>query len=600
MKKIILSLIMIFMVGIIPTVASNNNWSIYAYFADSDESITYNGGVLNGMKEVNLPSNISFIYDTSLSVSFDKFLENCKKDSKEDKKILFILGSGEGVYGIKIDEGKNLSLNDIRESLTRHFKADTPAFELVVTDASLMATAEMGETLSGFAKYLVAHEGYAYEADGYHAAWLKDFAGNTNISAVELGKLICDKYFAVVSNDIMFDKIINTNISLLDVSELKKSYDQYKELIKSILVKLPTDNIFLSKVSKEAKVTVEVGETIGDKKKNLVDYFDFAERLKKYFPIITNKIKASLQKAVIYTKTTPLVMNTHGVSVFWPMNGFYGFTKELDDYYKLANDVCVESLFTYKYNGTIDDKLMSKLSKFGIKKIKDLNFDAAGDFIDQKIEYKNDSLRYKVTLEKELKEVAQDVKFCLMRRYDGAMYLFNELSFSDFDSNNNITVDYNGNWVKMNDVPLFTVALNDTYEYTKYTTPLVINDEYEYYYFSYDGTILKDIGFDMTYKRSDVFGGVTKLLDSGDKVSVLYNVSDPISSVAKKQNASTFTYNDNYKIESGVLPDGEYTCFLTFEDMRGEKHIGDELYFSINGRKLSGVISRKDLFDKNS
>ena len=95
---------------------------------------------------------------------------------------------------------------------------EKPPVELIGFDTCLMATVDVAAAFSDIGRYLVASEETEPANGWYYSEWVKALAENPQMDGAELGKIICDTYYAgceaVGTQD-------NTTLSVTDLSKIK-------------------------------------------------------------------------------------------------------------------------------------------------------------------------------------------------------------------------------------------------------------------------------------------------------------------------------------------------------------------------------------------
>lgn len=603
MKKLLVIISVLFMsvFSAMNTFAGSETYAFYFYFIDSSDAVDYNSVTIRNLKEMAIPENVFVTYDTSLGVTLNDFIAERIKTSNANHKYLIMVGKGEGVYGFKETYGKNISYNDIKEALANNLvKSDiNPPIDLVVMDADLMANAEIATILKGYTNYLVAPENIAYDAENLYEDVIRNFSNSEAKSTVTLGKIFCDTYMDKVLMEVAKGKIITTNLSLIDVNNLSLAFNSYKTLTKNMLKLISKDNFMLSNISQEAKVTVAVGETISNIKYNLIDFYDFMVKLKKYFPLECSNVIKQLEKSMIYKGTSPLMLNAFGMSLFFPMYNFEGFEYLLADYnMNIADSDFISSLYNYKFYGTVTEEQRQRLVMAKVGKLRTFNRDGAVVFGLLPTEIKNNKLESMVVnLPNELKEIEQDIKVEVFRRDDSLYTYYNNDGLADFTAKRNVKSNFNGNWIQLNNIPMYCQILTDTYDYTRYGVDVSVNGIQRRLYYAFQSGVPKIAGIQYETKRPEIFGAVVSPLLVGDTITLYAYQNNQMGGV-KIEPVTTFTYNNNYVMEETLLPDGDYTCRFMFEDLKGELTPGENILFTIKNRAVEKVITEKELLNK--
>ena len=615
MKRILsfilmLILILVFSLNVFATTSGKTNstndivdggdWAFYIYRVDSKDSSEYNEKVRMELSQCDKNSNVSIVSESSSEVDFDNFISTCKNNYNAKHKVLIIVGKGEGVYGISLGDGKYLSLNEIRQGLSMNFetsKNSPPPLDIVMFDASLMSSVETGVMLKNYTKNLIAAESLMYDVNGFYLNLFTEFYKNTKVSINNLCKLILDIYARCVDDHLSRGEIITSNLVHSDVDKLYDVYESYKALAKNILKKMSSNNLMISHVSSIAKIALPLGETVDEYKHNLIDCFDFMTKLKKYFPVECSNVVKNLDGSIIYKVESPFMQVTYGVSIYYPMNTFVGFESLNNDYLtNIANSDFINGLYSFKINGFIDKELKTKLKKNGVNNIKDIDFNAVNDFV--KIIPKASShglIDYKLTLTKKIKEVMQSAELLVFKREEEGFEYYNRDNYLTLDSSQNIHVSYGGNWKLFNGVPLKLDMLSDNDKFTEYSCAVLINDIPKQLYIVQEKGATKIVGVNEKLDRSNVFGTVVTQLKEGDKLTLVKNKLGKTVGTSSLEYSESFTYKSDIRVTTKILPDGDYSCCVVLEDLKGNLTQGAKMLFTVRDGKLEKVISENSL-----
>lgn len=272
----------------------NDSWAVYWYLCGSDLE-SENGAAtadLMEMLEVELPENVSVVIQTGGASSWDNdavspdvigrylydangfqqideqpqanmgeaqtladFLSFCESNFPAEHKVMVFWNHGGGsVSGAAFDENydnDSLTLDEMYSAFALVYDlidGDVP-FELVGFDTCLMATIDTAYTFSDIAKYLVASEELEPGCGWNYAGWLQALADNTAISAAQLGKAICDSYYAACVENEVADEI---TLSVTDLSKFPALLAAYDNLGKESLALACENPRFLSRLGREA------------------------------------------------------------------------------------------------------------------------------------------------------------------------------------------------------------------------------------------------------------------------------------------------------------------------------------------------------------
>lgn len=236
------------------------------------------------------------------------------------KKMAVILwdhggGSLAGVISDELYEHDGLTLNEMKGAFSR-ISNQGVHYELIGVDACLMATLETAYVLSPYANYFVASEelepggGWAYEK------WLQYLVNTPSATGADVGKVICDSYFEKC-------KIAGfESMATLSCSDLRKvpALVQSFENMSRELKQNAGNEVFLAEVARGAERSERYGGgDISEGFTNQLDLFSFMQNISGILPDQTSKVISYLSEAVDYNVHGSARANSHGLSVFFPL-----------------------------------------------------------------------------------------------------------------------------------------------------------------------------------------------------------------------------------------------------------------------------------------
>lgn len=260
----------------------DDSWAIYWYLCgsnlESGGGDPNRGGAatadLREMFEVELPDNVTIVIETGGSTKWhntivdaqlqqrfvykgkeltlvdsgpkanmadpktlEDFLGFCNENyPAQNQAVVFWDHGGGSMLGINADEyfpGDMLTLPEIKAALEAK-PASSGIYELIGFDACLMATIDVVRILDGNARYMVASQesepGFGWDYKGFLSA----IAQNPKMDGAELGKAICDSYYAFCQK---YAGIAETaTLSVVDLSKASLLLELYDAAGKEALL----------------------------------------------------------------------------------------------------------------------------------------------------------------------------------------------------------------------------------------------------------------------------------------------------------------------------------------------------------------------------
>ena len=274
------------------------------------------------------------------------FLDYAHKTSKTDEYDLIFWNHGGAIDGSEYDElqNDNLSLEEINKALSKSsFKKKK--LELIIFRTCLNGTLEVNDTVSDYAKYLVASEEITYGASYTSVLnFINDITNKDNAKIV--GKKFINAYKSQI-NDIRnrasskeSDTIYST-YSLVDLSKIPALRKSVNAFFKDINV---SDNF--NTISKVRANLYQYANTVPSY--DTVDLYNLVSQLKHLSPKKANKVIQNLNNTIVYNFATDA--KSRGISIYFPYNGTQEAIKQFVNVYDKLNGFEEYRDFINKFN----------------------------------------------------------------------------------------------------------------------------------------------------------------------------------------------------------------------------------------------------------
>jgi len=255
------------------------------------------------------------------------FINYCYDNYPADMYGLILWNHGGGAFnGYGYDELTNdcLSLMELGNALNATPFKDNNKLEFIGFDACLMASIEVADALSPYAKYLIASQ-EPEPGMGWDYSFLADIEASH--TGTDIGKLIVDYY--IETSEELFAAIpysySDITLSVMDldkVDEVEAALEDMYEIANSEL-----SQETYSQFSKLRANTKEIAPMYsGEYSYDCVDMTDMAENMSRLYPTEGNALKAAISDMVVYQDAN--VKKEYGVSIYYPYNA-----KEYSQYY---------------------------------------------------------------------------------------------------------------------------------------------------------------------------------------------------------------------------------------------------------------------------
>ena len=346
-----------------PVPDTPETWAVYWYLCGSNLESEYGLATadLVEMLQVTLPENVTVVIETGGSESWDNdvvdptmleryvysgdeftwaesiplasmgdpetlaaFLRYCNENYPADKQALILWDHGGGsIYGMEFDrlhDNDFLTLPELGAALAAA-PAASGAYELVGMDACLMATVEVVEVLHGHARYLVASQeiepGIGWDYSGLFGALAVDPA----MDGAELGRAICDSYYAACVAK--YGAANEITLSVTDLSRADALLAAYKAVgDEALLMAVKEKHTYFSKFGRAARNAQVYGK--GDYE--MVDLGDLLAKAEYLLPQSGQALRDALNDCVIYQVKGNYRARASGLACYYNLTGEAGST----------------------------------------------------------------------------------------------------------------------------------------------------------------------------------------------------------------------------------------------------------------------------------
>lgn len=613
--------------------AEKSDWAIYWYLCGSD--LESGGGFasndLQELMEVTLPDNVKVVIETGGSSQWNNdfvdaeklqrfvyagnelelvdeqpsanmgetqtladFLSYAKEHYPAEKTAVVFWNHGGGsVAGAAFDElygNDSLNLSELHEAFGSvwDLSSEKPPVELIGFDTCLMATVDVAAAFSDIGKYLVASEETEPANGWYYSHWVKALADKSDMDGAELGKAICDTYYAgceaVGTQD-------NTTLSVTDLSKIKPLLEAYEALGKECLAAACEDPSFFSRFARAAGASENYGGNTKEQGySNMVDLGDLA-RLSSLSS--SQKVASALSDCVLYKVNGKYRAQAQGLSCYYSYDGdmdIYG------EYANLGAGKAFKYYFEYGLTGKLADEGMQYIADMEVSELAKVENLTTVDWDGAPLDVSDDGTAA-MTLGKEAQNILAGICFQLFyvdEENDMMMLL---------GSDNDMTADwekgvfqdnFRGVWGAL-DGHLVYMELNyEGDDYNLYSVPVLLNKE-EYNL---------QIAYDFSSEKWSILGAWQGIDDNGmaDKELRALSVGDEITTLwqlasysgeddFESYQADTFKVNDNTAFSEVPLFDGTYRMVFEMTDAMGNTAYSDPVQFDCaDGEIITSVF----------
>lgn len=548
----------------------------------------------NGMQE---------IYNSRLVNMADKetladFLKYCRKNYPADHEVVIFWNHGGGITGYGLDEIYNdmMSNREIEaaflEAVGRPDK-EKPPFEAIGYDACLMASAEVADTLAGFAKYLYASEevepGYGWN----YTAILNAFSENPSINGAQLGKVIADSFIKQAVSSVSDMGIVPAvTFSVTDLSKASEVYDAYGRFAENALKEVLKDPAVLSEISRAASASVSYAD-IQYELYNTIDLGVFMENLPEKFSKEGAEVLKKIDDSVLYARNTLFMEGSKGLSIYYPQHvTTVGIARIFLPYiHDLSKNQDINALYYYKIAGCLNEEYQEYVKSKGYAKPKVIDYSIMENVSALPVLCSGDG-NLELTLNEELFSLTQNVTFGIAKfdEDSGIIDYYGEDVYASLSDNGKISTFFDGKWISYGGYPLTLEVISSTPESALFKSKILYNTENAFML----------IGYDAVNEEISLLGIAREMNEATLERNLMQpKTGDIIMPVRQQGNLYNNTYIEktetvvvgkNTKLEEIPLKDGAYLEYLNVMDLRSDEYISTPVTFTMSGGKIKDQI----------
>ncbi len=502
--------------------------------------------------------------------TFSDFLSYGVKNYPAEKMCAIVWDHGSGsIDGVANDENFGfdaLTLPELDGALKTVSEGMTDRFELFGFDACLMANIETASVLAPYARHLLASEEIEPSGGWDYGALLQAIAADRAITGGELGKVVCDGYYAKCEKG---GKEASVTLSVTDLQKLPALSEAF-EALAAEMEKRAAQPKGIQAIAQSVSNAQKFGGTSSDEGfSNLVDLRHFAENavdLSGSGALIT-----ALEQAVTYKVGGAQKSKSGGLSFYYPLQ---------PDEQKL--DVYIEQITPSE---SYQDYLEAVYDNVPDNPIEFADLGSAREDGSFGVRLDERSRNYILSVEFLLLELTHTVESGKNQRRIDASWLgqdndcFKDWDALDFHSN------FRGIWLALNGCKLFVTPVESTQEYIIFTAPIILNVDHTNLRFAFvwdDG--YKNGGY---YKILGAWNGIDPVTGMSDKEITELKPTDAIqayyychSVTADAEGNETAESSEKlqtvpggeYAVTEEPLEESDYAYQFVVTDIFGGKH----------------------------
>ena len=519
------------------------------------------------------------------------FISFCDTEYPSDHRMLVLWNHGGGPFGYGYDSvfGGHLTLNDIREALSDVYKPDinNAPFDIIGFDACLMSTIEVTHALHGFADYYCLSEEME-PGDGWdYTTWLTAMANKQTLNAAQVGKEIADSYMDYyIANNIRYgENLNNVTFSVIDAAAAEKLYGSYNEFAKKLLKDAAGDISVLATAGRCANNSTRYGGAYHGEF-NTIDLGNYVNLMIDEYPDECSRIRKLIDEAVLYHRENGCLEDSTGIAVYFPaqVDTLNGLLYYLDYHNGVCENEDVRTLYYYKQAGCLTDEMRKYVATLTDKVPQNLDISLFRKFTGA--DPKFDEAGFLIPVDDELSEMIVDSRMELIyideKKEELIDYGMDKAVKPDGEGH--LTSDFGGEWIHLNDVPLYVEVVSTTGSAIEYKAHVSYDQQEAYLLISrdLDTDELSLMGVRVVNNDTEVMAASrsTMELENGASIEPIYYVIDMNTGSETAQTGKKVTYNDWIDLSFEPIRDGRYLATAVISDQRGDSYYSEVMGFT--------------------
>ena len=546
----------------------DGSWAVYWYLCGSD--LESNGGFatndLSELMEVELPENVNVVIETGGSAVWqndlmdaDKlqrwlynseglqlvdeqpsasmgeaqtladFLSFAKENYPAEKTAVVFWNHGGGsVTGAAFDEiygYDSLTLDEMYQAFSSVWNPsmEKQPLELIGFDTCLMATVDVAYTFADLAHYLVASEETEPANGWYYSQWVGTLAQNPSMNGEELGKVICDAYYAGCEEVGTQD---NTTLSLTDLTKVQTLLDAYDTFGAEALAAACTDPGFFSQFGRVAAQSENYGGNT--KEQGYTNMVDLGHMARQSVGMLgsAQEVLDALDDCVLYQVGGQYRTEATGLSCYYSYNGD---VEDFNSYAGLGAGVAFKYFYSYELTGELDNSGMAYIADMDFEELPEVKNLLSTDWDGAPLDLDEDGVSF-LTLGPEANDILAGIGFSLyyVDEESDMMLLLGTDNDMNADWDNGVFSDnFRGVWGSIDGNIVYMELSYESEDYNLYAIPVLLNGE-EYnlqvvYDFSTDEWNV--LGARQGIDNSGMADKELRLLQEGDEITTIWYMS---------------------------------------------------------------------------
>ena len=495
----------------------------------------------------------------------------------EHNGLVFWDHGGGSITGVCMDEEfdyDSLSLRDIDTALSAplgEYKIDFIGF-----DACLMGTLETANLMSAYATYMYGSE-ETEPGSGWDYTSIGSFlAKNPNADALELGKAVCDSYYAACKKDGEEYEVTLSVMDLSKVADLVIAFDKYCENLCGVS---QDDAARASIIRNICSAKNFGGNNKAEGYTNMVDVGGFIQSGADYATGADEVLKA-IESLVVYSVRGEMHATACGVSMYYPLS-IQG-SEEIKIFKDISPSGSYNNFITNKTDGHDGNGAVISGEETG--KSEAITFSSEPAL--------NEDGIYGFTLDENgLNNTAGVCAFVYQMTEDGETLIeLGETSDVYANWETGEFEDYfDGYWLSLPDGQNLALYLVEEGEdYVVYASPILLNGDLTYLRIRQSmetGETTVEGAWDGIDENGIASRDIYKL-KNGDVIGPYYYAYNLNTDEELEYTGYEYTVSGTLQIDYDVMDDGDYMYSFCIDDIYGDYYETDPVMFNIENGEV--------------
>ena len=614
--------------------AGEGSWAIYWYLCGSD--LESGGGFASGdlgeLMEVQLPENVNVVIETGGSSEWQNdvidasklqrwvynseglmlvdeqpsasmgeaqtladFLSFAKTNYPAEKTAVVFWNHGGGsVSGASFDElydFDSLTLDEMYAAFSSVWEpsAENQPLELVGFDTCLMATVDVANTFSDLAHYLVASEETEPANGWYYSQWVGALAQDTSMDGAELGKVICDAYYAGCEE---VGTQNNTTLSLTDLSKVGPLLEAYESFGAEALAAACTDPAFFSQFGRVAAQSENYGGNT--KEQGYTNMVDLGHMARQSAGMLSSSqsVLDALNDCVLYQVGGQYRTEATGLSCYYSYNGD---VDEFNSYAGLGAGEAFKYFYSYELTGELDDSGMEYIADLDFTELPEVQNLLTMGWDGIALDVDDNGTAY-MTLGPDANDILAGIGFSLyyVDTETDLMMLLGTDNDMNADWDNGVFSDnFRGVWGSIDGNLVYMELSFEGDDYNLYSVPVLLNGE-EYnlqVVYDFTGEQWGIIGARQGIDDNGMADKELRLLQEGDEITTIWYMATATGDDDfEPYEANTFTVTADTAFAETQLFDGSYSMVFEMRDAMGNYAYSDAVTFDYEDGEIYTTV----------